>query len=74
MITSDYNLRVKSISSAKNNGVRGVLSVDLHKIKDSIELNNAGLKLEEKRKVNPRLLIQEIPGDLSRDEIRVHCL
>lgn len=48
--------------------------MDLHKIKDSIELNNAGLKLEEKRKVNPRLLIQKIPGDLSRDEIRVHCL
>lgn len=43
---SDFNWRVKSLTLAKNNGVHiKTLSVDLQKMKDSIELNRAGLKL-----------------------------
>jgi len=49
---SDYNLKVKSISTVKNKGIRvEVHSVDLPKIKDSRELEEAGLKLIQENKM-----------------------
>ncbi|XP_077270204.1 uncharacterized protein LOC143901648 [Temnothorax americanus] len=68
---SEYNLKVNRISSVKNNGVRiEALSVDLPKIKNSINLERAGLRLEQERKVNPRMLIRGVPCNMSREEIR----
>ncbi|XP_024876853.1 uncharacterized protein LOC112457818 [Temnothorax curvispinosus] len=68
---SEYNLKVNRITSAKNNGVRiEALTVNLPKIKSSRELEDAGLRLEQEGKINPRLLIRGVPCTMSREEIK----
>ncbi|XP_011685781.1 PREDICTED: uncharacterized protein LOC105448737 [Wasmannia auropunctata] len=68
---SDYNLKVKRVTSVKNNGVRvEALSVDLPKIRESAELRGAGLRLVEEKRANPRLLIRGVLFRLSGDDIR----
>ncbi|XP_071651374.1 uncharacterized protein [Temnothorax longispinosus] len=68
---SDYNLKVKRISSTKNSGVRiEAHSVDFDKMKHSKVLERAGLRLEQENKVNPRLLVQGIPCDMNREDIK----
>ncbi|XP_011859674.1 PREDICTED: uncharacterized protein LOC105557119 [Vollenhovia emeryi] len=72
---SEYNLRVNRISSTKNNGVRiEALTVDLPKIKNSKKLENAGLELTHEGKVDPRLLIRGVPGDMSVEEIKFNII
>jgi len=58
---SDYKLKIKSISAAKNNDIRiDAHSVNLLEIKDSQELEKAGLKLFQEDKTNLRLLIVSV--------------
>lgn len=45
---SDFDLRVKKISSVRNNGIRiEAHSVNLSKMKDSSEFVRAGLRIEQ---------------------------
>lgn len=67
---SDFDLRVKRITLARNNGVRiEAHSVDLTKMKDSSELVKAGLKIEQEIKLNPRLIIHGVPHGLFAGEV-----
>jgi len=68
---SDYNLKVKSISSVRNKGIRvEAHSVDLPRIKDSRELEEAGLKLLQENKIHPRLIIHGVPRGMTRDDLK----
>jgi len=68
---SDYNLKVKSISSVKNKGIRvEAYSVDLSKIRDSRELEETGLKLVQKNKMYPRLIVHGIPCGMTKEDLR----
>lgn len=64
---SEYNLKVKKISSVRNNGVRiEAHSVDLEKMEDSSILDSVGLKIVREAKTNPRMLIQVVPDGMSK--------
>jgi len=68
---SDYDLKVKSISAVKNKGIRvEAHSVDLPKIRDSRELEEAGLKLMQENKMHPRLIIHGVPCCITKEDLR----
>lgn len=68
---SDFNFKVKTISSVKNNGVRiEVQTVDFDRMKNSRLLEKAGLRVEQESKVNPRLLVRGVPCNLTRDDLK----
>lgn len=72
---SDFNLKVNKITSARNCGVRiEALSADISRIKDSKELDKAGLKVEQMSKVNPRLILRDVPVGMSRDDLRTELI
>lgn len=67
---SDFDLRVKRISSARGNGVRiEAHSVNLTKMMDSKELARAGFRVERETKFNPRLIIHGVPCRLTTAEV-----
>lgn len=55
----------------KNNGVRiEAHLVDLDKMKNSRVFEGASLRLEQKNKTNPRLLVHGVPCNMSRENIK----
>jgi len=70
--SSNYNLKVKSISSVKNKGIRiEAHSMNLLKIKNSRELEEADLKLMQENKVYPRLIIHGVPRCMTKEDLRI---
>ncbi|KMQ82974.1 putative 50 kda protein in type i retrotransposable element r1dm, partial [Lasius niger] len=67
---SDCGLRINRVSLTGNKGVRiEAFSPDIERIKAHSGLVNAGLKVEEYLKVNPRLIVHGIPAEMTADEI-----
>jgi len=55
---SDFNLKVRKISSTRNNGVRiEAHSVNLNKMKNTQVLDKTELRLEQEIKTNPRFIV-----------------
>jgi len=68
---SDYDLKFKSIFAIKNKGIRvEAHSVDLPKIRDSRELEEAGLKLMQENKMHPRLIIHGVLCCMIKEDLR----
>ncbi|XP_011688406.1 PREDICTED: uncharacterized protein LOC105450322 [Wasmannia auropunctata] len=72
---ADFNLRVKKISAVKKSGIRiEALTVDLSKMMNSSALSNAGLRLIKETRVNPRMLVQGVPSELTKKEIKADIM
>lgn len=68
---SDCGLKVKKISLVRNNGVKiEALSPDIERIKTHPGLLQAGLKVVENAKMNPRLIVRGIPADMEAKDIK----
>lgn len=68
---SDCGLKINRITFARDNSVRvEAQSPDINKIKKHPALLNAGLKVVEQIKINPRLIVYGIPADMSPEEIQ----
>lgn len=67
---ADLNLRVSKIykSSGKNLRIEAT-GVDLGVMSESRAIASAGLEVVEETKLNPRLLVKDIPCDLTPEEI-----
>jgi len=67
----DFDLKVKRVTRAGGSEVRvEAESINLDKLRSSGVLAQAGLLVREDHKFNPRLLVLEIPRDMTKDEIR----
>lgn len=72
---SDFNLKVNRIVPTRNKGVRiEAHSVDMSKIKDSKELDRAGLKVEQMTKIKPRLIVHDVPVGMSKEDIKAELI
>lgn len=73
--SSDFNLKIKSIFSARNGGVRiEVHSVDLPKVKKCQEFDKAGLKLIQENKTFRKLLIHGVPCSMSKEDLKAEII
>lgn len=64
---SDYGLKVSRLTKAKGNSVRIVTGPgDFNRLKDSTELRERGLIVKQRPKINPRLIIRDVPSELSK--------
>lgn len=67
---SDCALKVKRVSNARNNGVKiEAINPYIEKIKTHPKLTEAGLKVVENVKMNPRLIVFGVPCSMTADEI-----
>lgn len=72
---SDCALKINKIALARDNGVRvEANSPDLDRVRSHPALAEAGLKVVENAKSDPRLIIHGIPSDMSIDEIRENII
>lgn len=68
---ADCRLKVKRLTYARDNSVRiEALSPNMEKIKAHFGLAGAGLRIFERRKINPRLIVHGVPTDMNAEEIR----
>lgn len=68
---SDCGLRLNSISFARNNAIKiRANSPDLDKLRRHPGLIEAGLKVVEKAKLNPRIIVRGIPAGMSAEEVK----
>jgi len=68
---ADCDLKVRRVMNARNNGIKiEAVSPNIEKIKANLHLAKAGLKVVEKTKLNPRLMIYSIPSEMSPEEIK----
>ncbi|XP_020297471.1 uncharacterized protein LOC109862001 [Pseudomyrmex gracilis] len=67
---SDCELRINNVSFVRKNCIRiNAISPDLERLKRHQGLAEAGLKIVENTKTNPRLIVYGIPTDMSSEEI-----
>ncbi|XP_020297161.1 uncharacterized protein LOC109861773 [Pseudomyrmex gracilis] len=67
---SDCALKINRVSFANKNGVKiDALSPNIDAIKTHPGLARAGLEVVESTKMNPRLIIHNVPIDMTSDEI-----
>ena len=68
---SECALKIKRITNTRDNGIKiEAVSPDIEKIKTHPHLAEAGLKVVEKLKMNPRLIVYGVPSEMSSEEIR----
>lgn len=68
---SDCGLRINRISLARNNAIRiSANSPDLERLKMHPGLKNAGLKIVERIKSSPRMILRGVPTGMSDSEIK----
>ncbi|XP_020295237.1 uncharacterized protein LOC109860519 [Pseudomyrmex gracilis] len=71
----DFNLKVNRIMSTRNKGVRiEAFSGDIDKIKNSKELDKAGLEIKQFTKLRPRLILHDVPVDMSREDLKTELI
>ncbi|KMQ83525.1 putative 50 kda protein in type i retrotransposable element r1dm, partial [Lasius niger] len=64
-------LKVSRLTKIRNNSIRiEAREVDLGKLKTSPSLREAGLEVKDEVKLNPRIIIHNIPAELTEDEIK----
>lgn len=67
---SDFALKVKKVTNVGKNGIKiEAIEPDIEKIKAHPRLVQAGLKVVENEKFNPRLIVFGVPSSLTADEI-----
>lgn len=64
-----YNIRAIQIFTLPNKAIRIIAEpFDIGKLKNSVELRNAGLMIKEREKLRPRLIVRSVPNEWSNEQ------
>lgn len=69
---AEYNLKVNGMRAMHNNkGVRiEAMTGDITRIKESSELEKAGLEVKQIEKMKPRIILHDVPLNMTKEEIK----
>ncbi|KMQ90605.1 rna-directed dna polymerase from mobile element jockey-like protein [Lasius niger] len=70
IVPGEVGLKVSRLTKIRNNGIKiETCEVDLGKLRSSDGLRDVGLEVRDEVKLNPRVIIRNVPVELSSEEI-----
>lgn len=66
-VSGDLNVRVKAVQKTRSGGI-AIETVSKKELKECVRFAEVGLKMEEPRKIGPKLIVYDVPNVLTNEE------